>query len=82
MKFHYILTRLSDYYDQLSHIVSMCIEKNSFVLTAGTMNLYALGDNCQNFYMLLDLKICDSFISNYPIDLKLRDSNQQGVWSL
>ena len=50
MKFHYILTRLSDYYDQLSHIVRMCIEKNSFVLTAGTMNLFVLGDNCQDIY--------------------------------
>ena len=52
----------------------MSIEKNSIVLAAGcvdTMNLFALGDNCQNFYILLDLKICDKFASNYPIDLKL-----------
>ena len=39
VKFHYILTRLSDYDDQLSYIVSMYIEKNSFVLTGGTKNL-------------------------------------------
>ena len=48
VKFHYILTWLSDYYDQMSHI-----EKISFVLTAGTMNISALDDNCQNTYKQL-----------------------------
>ena len=58
--------------------ISMCIEKSSFVLVAGcvnTMNLFALGDNCQNFYMLFDLKIHNNFAFNYPIDLKLGDFN-------
>ena len=65
--------------------ISMCIEKNSFVLTAGcvnTMNPFALGDNCQNFYMLLDLKIHNNFASNYLIDLKLRGFIYWGIWSL
>ena len=79
MKFHPILTRLSDYYDQFPHIVlQLDCAKNSFGLAAGcvnTMNLFALGDSCQNFYILLDLKICNNFASNYLIDLKLRDFN-------
>ena len=47
------LTKLSDYYDQFSHIVLQLVcAKNPFVLAAGcvnTMNLFVLGDSCQNF---------------------------------
>ena len=42
-----------------------------WVVLAPSMCMSALGDNCQNFNILLDLKICDNFASNDPIDLKL-----------
>ena len=66
-------------------MLQLACAKNSFVLAAGfvnTMNLFALGDSCQNFYILLGLKICDNFASNYLIDLKLRDltSGVYGVY--
>ena len=38
--------------DKVKWLLWPIVSKGSFILTAGTMNLFALGDNCQNTYKL------------------------------